>query len=52
MGESKDDRLSRIERMLEEFNTQTAELQRLALLVGQPKPTPNKPVKRRVRKQR
>jgi hypothetical protein len=47
MGESDDDRLTRIERLLEELSAQTTELHRLALLAGEPKAPPTKPAKRR-----
>lgn len=52
MGESDRDRLTRIERLLEELSTQTSELHRLAFLAGEPKAAPTKPAKRRVRKKR
>ena len=50
MGESKGDRLTRIEQLLEAINTQTSELHRLALSAAEPKAVPKKPEKPRVRR--
>jgi hypothetical protein len=52
MDDSNDDRLTRIERLLEELRTQNSELHRLALLAGESKAAPLKPVKRRIGKKR
>jgi hypothetical protein len=52
MDDSNNDRLTRIERLLEELRTQNSELHRLALLAGESKAAPLKPVKRRIGKKR
>ena len=52
MDDSNDDRLTRIERLLEKLCNQTVELHRLALLASEHQAVPTKPAKRRVRKKR
>ena len=52
MDDANDDRLTRIERLLEELGIQAAELHRLALLASEHQAVPPKPVKRRVGKKR
>jgi hypothetical protein len=52
MDDSDDDRLTRIERLLEDLRTQNSELHRLALLASEHQAVPPRPAKRRVRKKR
>jgi hypothetical protein len=52
MDDSYDDRLTRIERLLEELRTQNSELHRLALLASERQAAPPRPAKQRVRKKR
>jgi hypothetical protein len=52
MDDSYDDRLTRIERLLEELRSQNSELHRLALLASEHQAAPPRPAKRRVRKKR